>query len=414
MQIREKKGFNIKLVLDRLSQSRELKSDGSISISRFGLLEDYEAYLRSAIEFKGKTDAFARRVVRKAMSSEQEMNPDRFIEHCRRISGIEENSQRVFKVLFPIWGSVGALSGRRRWGDVSITFDINRDSRFAQKALLDRAKQLKRHIDRSARVFENFDNLPLALCTVKGADVYDAFEQAENAISKELGLYSLISQRGQFIVTSEPDRPINTILLAPHMTVHDASGSISADIIWYNRWPTSMTSKTRSVAELERIFKNVDRVRRSIRDLPWRDRAENALIRHYSAFSQCDLESSFLDGWRLLESVGGNGAEKGETLVRRASWFFEDREFQFEVGRHLMERRNLISHGRPVRDESNESLAFQMKRFLRPLLLSFLTNPYKFQNLDEFWGFCDLPVDRQVRARRAYLLECSRRFRQEG
>ena len=67
---------------------------------------------------------------------------------------------------------------------------------------------------------ENFEGLPLALCTVKGIDLHDAFEKAEDAISKELGLYSLIASRGQFIISNEPDKPINTILLAPHMTVH--------------------------------------------------------------------------------------------------------------------------------------------------------------------------------------------------
>ena len=191
------------------------------------------------------------------------------------------------------------------------------------------------------------------------------------------------------------------------------TGAISSDIFWYNRWPASMTMKARSKKELEQIVRNVDHVRGRLRSLPWRDKAENALLRHYSAFSQCDLESSFLDGWRLLEAIGGHKTEKSEVLVRRAAWFFEDREFQYEVGRHLMERRNLISHGRPVKDENNERLAFQMKKFLTPFLHGFLTNPFNFESVEEFWSFCDLPVDRKVRARKAYLLDCSSKFRQE-
>lgn len=414
MKIRKKDGFNIQPILDRLSEARTLNPDSSIQISGFSLLEEFESYLRTAIEFEGKTDAFVRRVIKKAIRAEQRMTAHRFVEHCRRISRIESStSQKKFKVLFPIWGNLSVLSGRRRWGDVSITFDIQKNSQFARKAIADRANQLAMYKQKTSIDMEVFENLPLALCSVKGVDIHDGFEQAEQAISKELGLYSLISSRGQFMFSNMPDKPINTILLAPHMTVHDISGKIFTDIFWYNRWPASMMMKPRSDQEVDRIVRNVDKVRSRLKFLPWRDKAENALLRHYSAFSQCDLESSFLDGWRLLESIGGHRTEKSEVLVKRAAWFFEDREFQYQVGLHLMERRNLISHGRPVRDENSECLAFQMKQFLTPFLHSFLTNPFDFETLEEFWSFCDLPIDRQVRLRRSYLLDCSSKFRRE-
>lgn len=414
MKIHKKKGFNIQPILDRLSEKRTLNPDGSIQVSGFGLLEEFESYLRTAVAFEGRSDAFARRVVKKAMNAEQRMTEQKFVQHCIRISQIESRSNlRLFKVLFPIWGSISVLSGRRRWGDVSITFDIQKNSKFARRAIADRANQLERYKQKTSLDVGDFENLPLALCSAKGIDIHDAFEQAERAISKELGLYSLISPRNQFIFSNDPDKPINTILLAPHMTAHDTAGAIASDIFWYNRWSASMTKKARSSQEVDRIVRNVDRVRSRLRKLPWREKAEEALLRHYSAFSQFDLEASFLDGWRLLESIGGNRNDAGEILVKRAAWFFEDREFQYQVGRHLMERRNLISHGRPVRDENDECLAFQMKKFLTPLLHALLTNPFDFESIEEFWGFCDLPVDRNIRLRRAYLLDCSSKFRRE-
>lgn len=414
MKLQVKKGFNIEPMLERLSEERTLNPDGSISLKGFSVLEEFESYLRTAIDFEGKTDAFAREIIKKAMRAEQRMNTNSFLEHCRRISRKESNeNQRSFKVLFPLWGSMGLLSGRRQWGNVSITFDISKHSKFAKKAILDRENQLIEYKKRTSLEKESFEHLPLALCNVKGIDMFDAFEQAENAISKEIGLYSLVLSRGKFVFSNVPDTPINTILLAPHMTAHDTTGAISADIFWYNRWPTSMKQRVQSAEDCDKIVRSVEKVRSRIKSLPWRDKAENALIRHYSAFSQCDLESSFLDGWRLLEAIGGHRTEKSETLIRRAAWFFEDREFQYQVGRHLMERRNLISHGRPVRDASNESLAFQMKKFLTPLLHYFLTNPFKFESIEELWRFCDLPVDKNVRSRQSYLLDCSSKFRNE-
>jgi len=385
-----------------------------MSMSGFGVLDDYESYLRTAIIANGKSDAFMRKVVSKAIRQEQDLTEDSFVKHCNRIaSTMEQMDRRSYKVLFPVWGSRGLISGKRKWGDVSVTFDISQSTPFAQRASKDRAEQLRKRENNTSKVMNDLQDLPLASCSVDAVDVHDAFEKAEEAISKEIGLYSLISSRGKFIFTSEPDKPINTILLAPHMTVHDGSGALSADIYWYNRWAEHLTEKTRKPEDVERIKQQVERVRLRLRKLPWRESAELSLARHYAAFAQYDLESSFLDGWRLLEAIGGHSKEKSEVLVKRAAWFFENRDEQYQIGLHLMHRRNLISHGRPLKEDNHEGLAFQMKQFVAPLLHAYLTNPFNFQDLEEFWGFCDLPVDKNLRLRKAYILDCSAKFRQE-
>ncbi|NBD29772.1 MAG: hypothetical protein GVY31_07025 [Alphaproteobacteria bacterium] len=414
IKLRKKKGFNIDLMLSSLSKARTVNHDGTLSLSGFGVLEEFESYLRSSIEIDGKTDAFVRKVVKKAMHAKQDLTEGEFIKHCKRsaVKAIEKD-QRDFRVLFPVWGSQKLLSGRRWWGDVSITFDIQRSSRFAQRAMKDRAEQLAAHENSSHDIPGNIQNLPLAMCSVKGIDVFDAFEQAESAISKELGLYSLTSSRGKFIFPTNSDRPINTIMLAPHMTVHDKSGAISTSIFWYNRWPKNFSSKKRTAQEIDAIITNSEKVRSRLKRLPWRAEAEAALVRHYLAFAQCDLESSFLDGWRLLEAIAGHNREKSETLIRRASWFFEDTVENYQVGLHLMERRNLISHGRAIKESDNEGLAFQMKKFLTPFLHAFLMNPFDLSSLEEFWAFCDLPVNKEQRARQAYLLSSASKFRRE-
>lgn len=415
MTIQKRKGFNLQLLLTGLSEVRTLNADGSIRLSGLGVLDDYESYLRTAIFAKGKSDAFMRKVVSEAIRQEQDLTEGSFINHCNRIaSTMEQMDRKKYKVLFPVWGSGDLLHGRRKWGDVSVSFDISQTTPFARRARKDRAEQLHKHKNNILKMMADLQDLPLACCSVNAVNIHDAFEKAEEAISKEIGLYSLVSSRGQFIVTSDPDKPINTILLAPHMTVHDASGAISADIFWHNRWADHLVEKEREAEHVERIKRQVESVRRRLRKLPWRDKAELALARHYAAFAQFDLESSFLDGWRLLEAIGGHQREKSENLIKRAAWFFKDRHEQHQIGLHLMHRRNFISHGRPVKEDNHEGLAFQMKQFVTPLLHAYLTNPFNFQDLEEFWAFCDLPVDKCVRSRNAYILECSAKFRKES
>lgn len=278
MTIRKRNGFKLQLLLTRLSEVRTLNADGSMSISGLGILDDYKSYLRTAITANGKSDAFMREVISKAIRQDKELTEDSFVRLCNRIaSTMEQMDRKSYKVLFPVWGSKGLVSGRRKWGDVSVSFDISQATPFARRASKDRAEQLRKRENNTSKVMKNLQDLPLASCSVEAVSVHDAFEKAEEAISKEIGLYSLVSSRGKFITTSEPDTPINTILLAPHMTVHDASGAISADIYWYNRWADNLTEKTRKHEDVERIKKQVEGVRRRIRKLPWREQAELAL-----------------------------------------------------------------------------------------------------------------------------------------
>lgn len=401
-------------MLRRLAQERSLSADGSIAVRGFGVLDEYESFFRTAITAEGTTDAFLRVVINRAINQEQELTKERFLDLCRDIANkLSNNDRKPFKVIFPVWGNSSLISGRKRLNDVTINFEASATSDFARRAIGERTKQIEIRRDRGRGAAWGIEDLPLAVCSVRAIDVFDAFEQAENSISFELGLACLFSQRGRFIFTDEPETPISTILLAPHMTVHVSNGSLASDTYWYSRWPSRLTPKHRKPEEVQRMRSNIEKYRRRIKKLPWRMQAEAALVRYYAALGQCDVESSFLDCWRLLEAIAGPQREKSEKLVRRAAWFFEDRDFQYQIGLHLLARRNLISHGRSVKENSHEVLAFQMLGFMRPFLHAFLTNPFNFKTIEEFWEFCDLPVEKSVRLRRAHLLRCSARFRRE-
>jgi len=414
MSIKKRKGFNIGLMLAKLSTERTLNPDKSISMQNFDVVDKYVSFFTTSIVAEGKSDAFVRHVVKDAMNAEQDLTEGKFIKYCNCIANIKlRDALKLFKVVFPVWGGQGLFTGRRKWTDVHINLNVSPKSSFTKRAKLERAKQFTKLQNEPDEILDGLQELPLAVCSVRAVDVLDAFEQAEHAISKELGLYALMSGRGNFIFKTGPDRPINMTLLAPHMTVHEPDGSISVEMYWYNRWPRGMVEKRPTQNSIENINRNVAKVRDKIRKLPWRHTAEIALARRYSAFAQCDLEASFLDGWRLLEATAGHYREKSETLLRRAAWFFEERDEQFQIGLHLMHRRNLISHGRPVKGESYEGLAFQMKEFLTPFLHAFLTNPFNFRDIEEFWDFCDLPIDKPARMRQEYLLDCVAEFRRK-
>ena len=414
MAITTRKGFNLQPVLDHLSQFGNEPGDPPRG---FGLLFHKDrAYLRTAIDAQGLSDSVLSWVIDKALREAPKLTQKSFIEQCKLIAGhIHKEEHYDFKVVFPVWGMQHLISGRRKWDNLWITFDIDKSSAFAQKALAERTVQLKKRSHTLPTVIEDVEELPWAVCSIRSINILDAFERAENAITKELGLYSIVISlhAGRTVVRfpSSSERPINTVLLAPHMTVHNPSGSITSDIFWYNRWDHFMMQPARTKDQITKIRGDVDYYRRKIRKLPWRDKAEQVLIRHYNAFAHFDLEKSFLDGWKLLEFIGGDEGTKGDTLIKRAAFFYSDPTWAIEIGRHLKHRRNLISHGRSINDDSNETLAFQMKEFIAPLLKLFLTNPFNFEKEKDFWDFCDLPVDKTERDKLAKLLATAQKFR---
>lgn len=414
VSFRKRKRFDLGLILERLSEDRKLSPDGSISYKGFGVREAYVSFLTSAVETDGLTDAFVSGVVGTVLNDKQRLSEEDFIKACNRLSNIAlQKKVTKFKVIFPLLGNRGLLAGRRVWGDVSINFEPSQTTSFSRKAKEGREQQIQRRLDIGDDMKGLLLKLPWAVCSASGVDASDAFEKAEAAISKELGLHSVIFGRGKYLVNNGPVMPISDMLLAPHMTVHNSKGEIFSGVFWSNPWPAWIKESPSNLNRDVRIRKSMNHLRASVRKLPWRDDAEMALARHYSAFGQFDLEASFLDGWRLLERVGGHTQERGETLVKRAAWFFEDRDFYVQIGRHLLERRNLLSHGRPVRDQNQENLAFQVRDFISPILMSYLTNPFGFRTIDEFWDFCDMPVSKSTRQKRMKLLQLASKFRSQ-
>ena len=418
MTIKTRKGFNIQPVLDHLSQfcyeSDELPRRFRGLFRHDKVYLNDKAYLRTAIDAKGLSESQLTSVIDEALCEAPKLTQKSFLEHCNHsATQIKKKKKHDFKVVFPLWGAQHLISGRRKWDTVWIAFDVDKSSAFARKALADRITQLKKRGKNVPTVIEQVEELPWAVCSIRSINMVDAFERAEYAITKELGLYSIVTSRKKEQFSSLAERPINTMLLAPHMTVHNPSGTISNNIFWYNRWDLYLNQPGRTQDEITRIRGDVDRLRRKIRRLPWRDKAEQVLIRYYNAFAHFDLEKSFLDGWKLLEFIGGDEGTKGDTLIKRAAFLTSDPTLNKEIGMHLKHRRNLISHGRSINDASNETLAFQMKSFVDPLVETFLTNPFSFQKEKDLWDFCDLPVDKTERDKQAKMLATAQKVRDQ-
>ncbi len=412
--IEVRKGFKLQVALDAISRTRTLNSDGSMSIPNFTALDYWESYLASAMYAEAKSEAFIRKVIAKAIKTTQDLAADQFTKDARRIANrLEQIEEKDFKVLFPIWGNSGLLNGKRKHGNVWLNFNFSAGSRFVARAKLERAKQISKDDFSHDLPGYTFPDLPLAVASVKAIDCEDAFLLADDAISIELGLVSILTGRGQNIIPKNPRTPVGTTLAAPQITVHRPSGNLATEIFWYDGW--SMRTKCRDLGkgDMSKVKAKADKIRHSVRKLPWRQKAEEVLRRHYRTFRNTDPQVAFLDAWRMLELIAGPGFCRNDVLVDRVSSFFMENDQMQQLGRHLTHRRNSISHGTPIKADDDESMVFQVRMLIRPMLMHFLTNPFGFRELEELWAFADLDSERSKRERKEYLLECAAKFRKE-
>jgi hypothetical protein len=363
----------------------------------------------------GQSQAFLKSVIQKSINHKQTMTEKEFLEACSKNAALLLRNQQTYKVVFPIWPKSPVLSGRRLVRSVVLNHSPSVNSSFFKKCVSERSRlaaDLSIHDD-YLRNFDRAEGLPLTVSTVKAINSPDAFEQSETAISIILGLYSRYIARGQNTYSPSIKKPINGVLLGPFMTVHRASGELESDSFWYEDWPEALTQTRVDADQISELGRKANALWERTKKSKWREQAETALIRYYKAFSIADGESSFLEAWRLLEYVGGTETTKYDDLVRRAAFFFDHHTEMREVGRHLMVRRNAISHGKKIHANDEEHLRFQIKRFVQPIFDHFIHNPFGLNSLEEFWLFCDQPVDNEVRLRRLHILESARKLRSE-
>jgi hypothetical protein len=409
--IEKKSGFDLNLALAEVSKIREIHADGSMTTQQLGALDEWMSYFRSALFSRGKTQAFMNVVIKKALRASQKMSEEEFMREAKKTASImDKNDRKLMRVVFPIWGGDDILSGRRKTREVWMDFTPRTDTEFYRRIQLERRDQLVRMKEETGE-FPDVEELRLAVCSVKGINDVDSFEQAEDAISTELGLVSVLLGRGRSIIPENPKKPVANVLIAPQMTVHSRSGSFVRDMFWADEWPIGIKKAIFSPDERDYICKNLQILRNSTKNHPWRNRVEIVLAKHYLAFSRSDSKQAFLDAWRLLEYIAGPDYSKGDLYVSRAAFFFQESNIAKQIGLHLLHRRNSISHGSVVEAHDGEVLRFQIRRLLRPILMNFIRNPYKFKNVEEFWSFCDVPKDKNLVRRRMHVLKSAEKYR---
>ncbi len=420
----------IQYALGKIRQFRKFSPDGKVTLSGIGEVDDWSAFLVSATGFCVRTDTLREKIIRGVLFS-SELDADFSETDFKNISyqlrnRYQNEDTEIYKVVFSIWNKPNFLQGIKKFDDVTINFSPSKRTRIFKKIAQERDQQ---RLGQKLQYFfteerrNDLNRCSVCIARVKANSPEDAYERASEAIYEILGLINLARDAGKgwrFSFRAKGMLPVSEVLLGPHTTTHLKDGKLTHDGFWYENW-VGAPKLLNLNASLQRAWSlRFNQLVEGVSQSAWRPHCKRSAARYFKAFSNPNLEESFLDGWRLFENVTGSRFEKAKDQINRASNVFEDNIDYRIVGKHLALRRNLIAHGHPIKTDDEEVLAFQMLRFVVPYMEAYILNGFSFKSLEDFWEFLDLPhsrIDRDQERnelnRRLSLLDTAALFRGE-
>lgn len=421
----------IEFVLEKIRAAREIDINGQVSLSGFSAFNSWMAFLVSACQIETTSDYFRKMIVQGTVFSPHlrvDFTEKDFRDVAYKVRHKLQNEDiKLFRVVFPVWNKPEFLNGRKRLSqEIGINLSPSYNTRYYQRIIDERHNQREHRHYRvlfPSNIVADLNKSSLCIVNVRSSSPHDANERAEVAVYELLGLVNLARDAGKGLRMSsrlEGKFPVSDVLIGPHTTTHCENGRLAHEGFSREDW-VGGPRISRDSEESREIWANRYLfLSKSLARSRWKRECKAAASKYFKAFSNPNLKESFLDGWRLFESVTGSRYEKVGIQISRAANIFEDNLELGIVGKHLELRRNLISHGRPIRIQDEETLAFDMLTFILPFLESYILNHYSLRSVEELWAFLDLPnartdrdVSKKEHLRKIKLLSKASEFRGE-
>ncbi len=404
-------GYNPEHLAVRLEESKSLGHDGRVSFEGFGFTE-YIVVLNSMVSLNDTIPEYEKdNIIQQAAFSLARKEKITYSGLLKEITKFENEylAQNPKKFVLVSTLSINKFCKLKRIqiNGVTITFHSSLQKYFAREI----EDKIKKHA--SYTIIGKYPQDYIFLKTSVRAKSYSqASNIAIDSIDIIRGIWNLYCNRGKFSRTTLSGRryPVNNICFGPLHTVHFPNGKLATKSWFYETGYMGPLRTFNINNKIENLYSFQDNVRRLLKRNKLKNYLENALRRYAQALDISDWESSYLRLWSLLEYLTNtNKNESHKDTVKRASFFFQERDYAIQVLNHLREHRNRAVHT----GESNqhiETLLYQLKSFVEAILEFQIANKYNFSNRDELSQFMNLPADAKVLKRRQAMINNALKF----
>ncbi|EJM26807.1 hypothetical protein [Pseudomonas sp. GM25] len=238
--------------------------------------------------------------------------------------------------------------------------------------------------------FKNQESYTFVCITTSAANTEHAVNNAIDTLSCVRALLQIGFKKNRQLITTSKEReyPTKSVVQCGEVhTLHHLNGKRAGDGCWINlsfEDNPALTLKS-PPKTLEHLRKNVSRLKKC----PYITATISALINYIDATDRADPELRFMKLWSTLERL--TMTHESAALIKRASFFYQDRILHQAILESLRTSRNTHIHGGhpPINIELKN---FQLCAFIEHLVAFFIMNPFKFSTTDDIKNLISLPT----------------------
>lgn len=382
------KRFKPQIVLERLSKSRSVAEDGSISFANFQIHQDAAALL-SMLEFPRVAEDMDKAgfVWGALFKSGPDFSPEIFIKNINReldkqLSKKEEKFVLVSSISFD------SASWPRRVSVLSSSiefFGMNLPKKFLSRKKL--IEQNGRHL--------GIEDAPANYCVV-GVSVHaKSAHMAASRALRDLDVYRGIlcleaNKTLEISFGGNAHQPINLIRLGGFQTLHHVNGLSASEAIWYV--PQYKKEKLYRFKRPDVVQRNVRYALRRIKKSPFGNVIAESVGRYVSALDEPDPNTAFIRLWGAFEMLLTPGVADYDALVDRCCFIFQESEYHRQVLMHLREYRNANIHAGHQTNEARTN-CFLLQDYYKYLFWFLIEKSLTYRSLSDLHEFLSLPQD---------------------
>ncbi len=387
------KKFKPEFVFIKLNKSMKI-TDEQVSFSSFDKTEN-EVTIANMLDFGSNIAAYEKtRLVSRAIfeCAKKGLSKDNFLVEINnlRSNSTSSNKEQMFHLLTTI--SLPFLPALKKTsiGNCEIFFYPN-DKGFPKKYRIHRDDRINESSSTGL-----FDEKTYVIVKVKNRFPANAADECLSALNAFRALICIKLNSGLELYFGGPQKAksINKVTLGRFHTLHNISGEIATDVIWYEDKYLENNKVTLAQKDIESLENFLSWSVKKLNKITFSNDVIKCLVRFADAFDEPDCHSCLIKAWSALEAMVSTHALRegndNDLISRRCSFLFDDREFHIQVIEHIREYRNRNVHYGESTDNPT-IICYQLQRYLIHLILFYLNFGQKFTNKNEANNFLDLP-----------------------
>lgn len=410
MTVKWKKGYQPELVVEKIESTRKIQPDNKVKFEGF-IFTEYQAVLFGMLDFVNDLpEAEVRNILRRSLFTLGEKGA---LSSKQLLDEINKQASLYLKSPVSRYVLLTSLSIRSdnelkriRIGQDQIIFGKVSPKFYKEaKPLLDKARY-------SLYSKPSEDYLPVRI-HVSSRSSHEAADTALDHLDLIRAIWNLyFNLKHSFRISfGGKPKPVNKIITGPVHTLHKTNGELSASEMWWYEpsyiEPINPQNISQDIDKLDNFTQDV---RNQLSKISYSKVIEDALRRYVRSLDERDLNNAFMHLWSVLELLTNTLYDSYDITIRRAAFVFQERDYHFQLLKHLRDYRNNFVH-HDVSNSGAESYLFQLKNIVEGVLRFHIGNSFHFSSIQEAGEFLNLPYGKDDLKLRITMSENALKFR---